>query len=221
MKENSVPDEFAYFPKRPEQKICCYCGTVMNNNNRSRDHIPPHSVPLILQKSEARLTVPCCQKCNQYYSQFENEFAKILDHIITRIKDISIGQFDLRAQDEDTVNAFNIVLIKCAIGIYYNEWRERFNQEDYKFDIKYYRVDEHLSSQFLNICPSEIAPDISLESYVEILCMDERKFVLPKYQVLGEYEFAYNADKDDNIVYMLFKKSLGVIVRVIPDLIGK
>jgi hypothetical protein len=189
----------------------------MNNNNRSRDHIPPHSVPLIFQKSEARLTVPCCQKCNQYYSQFENKFAKSLDNIIARIKDISIGQFDLKTQDEEIVNAFNIVLIKCAIGIYYNEWRERFNQEDYKFDIKYYRVDEHLSPQFLNIQPSEIAPDISLGSYVEILCMEESKFVLPKYQVLGNYDFAYNADKDDYRVYMLFKKTLGVIVHMIPD----
>jgi hypothetical protein len=57
-----------------KEKLCCYCGTRVAT---TKDHIPPRSI-FNKPRPNDLITVPCCFKCNNEASQYDECFKAYL-----------------------------------------------------------------------------------------------------------------------------------------------
>lgn len=64
-------------PANPQERTLCYlCGTILDDSNRTMDHIPPKGLfPRPLPNN--LLTIPCCRQCNNGFSR-DDEFFRLI-----------------------------------------------------------------------------------------------------------------------------------------------
>jgi hypothetical protein len=56
-------------------KKCYLCGVELTKENRSKDHAPPRGVfPEVLPPKTNLITSPCCLKCNQSFTEIDEDF---------------------------------------------------------------------------------------------------------------------------------------------------
>lgn len=104
--------------KNKEKKYCSYCSVELNKSNRTLDHVfskglylPPYSHNF--------LTVPACQKCNNYYSKYEEYF-----------KHVTVMDEKVHRQEEFKKLGSEVVQSLKKYPQYYKEFFKSFQQMD-------------------------------------------------------------------------------------------
>lgn len=144
-------------------KVCIYCSCSPTVENPiTNDHVPPKLIFKNLDISEQRITVPCCLRCNQFYSKHENKVVIFFDKVLN-------DSLTPEETKEYLVTNPNIteVIKKIAIGYKYNWDKTHVNNLDInRVEYLVLGVDDNLIKKFKStILEGNVSRDLSCISH--------------------------------------------------------
>lgn len=145
---------------KTSNKNCIYCSSASTQDNRiTKDHIPPKVFLKGIDIREERITVPCCNKCNQFFSKYEEKTAEIFQRL-------RCDNYDLDFINEIRNNTdLSLIISKIALGYKYL-WTDQyvFNDTIKGVEFLFKGFDDSKLIEFEQIELSEISPEIVTKS---------------------------------------------------------
>ncbi len=180
-----------YNPKR-----CAYCGKVLSDDKKTRDHVPPRFIFKKYNDNilEERITVPCCMTCNQNYSVIEQKTVPLFELLYE-------GNADLEQIEKFNQNGdFNILMTKIASG-YRNHESSKILINTIEPLISYFLskdVDKGTIEDFKKISSENLIDDISSNAKSHGLLITCGDIVIASRPtgIFSEFWHEYNLNND-------------------------
>lgn len=181
-------------------KSCMYYSNIAD----SKDHTPSRFLCKNLQYKQSRITVPCCNSCNNKFSEIESRCKKILDSYTCNIYSLT----DIQISDLQTI------AIKNAIGIIFHFYGVKLEYNDsIRFSIESNIVAD-IFFENITIWNFEVSPTIELSLkphlVVSIPNSDVLGIIKNNIAEIGDTVIGYS--NEPYCVKFLYKNKLGFTV---------